>query len=271
VKRSQVALATIGVTCQASAAGLAISASEVGHHHYACRMATFVLVHGAFHGAWCWESLAPLLRQAGHEVVAMDLPIEDGSASFEDYADVVCASLDGYGDDVVVVGHSFGGLTIPLVAARRPVRHLVYLCAVVPEVGKSVYGQLADEPEMADLGYHAGCTEPDAQLRMRFVDLALFREWACADCDDTVVQTAFGQLRPQSMYSATLPFSLAQFPSVPCTSVICSEDRVLGREWAERIARDRLGAELVELPGSHSPFLSRPAAVADVLLRVAGK
>jgi pimeloyl-ACP methyl ester carboxylesterase len=73
------------------------------------------------------------------------------------------------------------------------------------------------------------------------------------------------------MYSATLPFSLAQFPSVPCTSVICSEDRVLGREWAERIARDRLGAELVELPGSHSPFLSRPAAVADVLLRVAGK
>src|ERR1700691_2739565 len=115
--------------------GVGDSASEVRHHYYACRMATFALVHGAFHGAWCWERLAPLLRQAGHEVVAMDLPIEDGSASFEDYADVVCASLDGYGDDVVVVGHSFGGLTIPLVAARRPVRHLVYLCALVAKIG----------------------------------------------------------------------------------------------------------------------------------------
>src|ERR1700735_1625644 len=104
-------------------------------------MTTFALVHGAWHGAWCWESLAPLLRQAGHEVVAMDLPIEDGSASFEDYADVVCASLDGYGDDVVVVGHSFGGLTIPLVAARRPVGHLGYLCAFGAKNGGGVFAQ----------------------------------------------------------------------------------------------------------------------------------
>ena len=138
-------------------------------------MATFALVHGGFHGAWCWEKLAPLLRQAGHEVVAMDLPIEDGSASFEDYADVVCASLDGCGDDVVVVGHSFGGFTIPLVAARRPVRHLVYLCAVVPAIGKSLYEQLADEPEMANLDYREGYTEPDAQLCSRWVDLELLR------------------------------------------------------------------------------------------------
>jgi pimeloyl-ACP methyl ester carboxylesterase len=201
----------------------------------------------------------------------MDLPIEDSLASFEDYADVVCASLDGCGDDVVAVGHSFGGLTIPLVAARRPVRHLVYLCAVVPKIGKSLYGQLADEPDMANLDYRKGYTEPDAQLRSRWVDLELLRALFYADCDDTVAKTVFEQLRPQSWYPATLPFSLAQFPSGPCTSVICSEDRLVGRKWAERVARDRLGAELVELPGSHSPLLSRPAALADVLLRVAEK
>jgi pimeloyl-ACP methyl ester carboxylesterase len=234
-------------------------------------MTTFALVHGAFHGAWCWERLAPLLRQAGHEVVAMDLPIEDGSASFEDYADVVCASLDGCGDDVVVVGHSFGGLTIPLVAARRPVRHLVYLCALVPKIGRNFYDQVADEPEMVNLDFREGCTEPDAQLRMRWIDLELLRALFYADCDDTIAQTVFKQIRPQSWYSATLPFSLAQFPSVPCTSVICSEDRMVGREWAERVARDRLGAELVELQGSHSPFLSRPSALADVLMQVAEK
>jgi Alpha/beta hydrolase family len=67
-------------------------------------MTTFALVHGAWHGAWCWERLAPLLQQAGHDVVAMDLPIDDGSVSFDGYADVVCAALEECDGDVVAVG-----------------------------------------------------------------------------------------------------------------------------------------------------------------------
>ena len=98
----------------------------------------FALVHGGWHGAWSWELLTPLLRDAGHDVVAMDLPIEDGSATYETYADVVCAAIEGCGDDVVVVGHSMSGHTIPLVASRRPVRHLVYVCALIPEIGRSL-------------------------------------------------------------------------------------------------------------------------------------
>jgi pimeloyl-ACP methyl ester carboxylesterase len=87
-------------------------------------MTTFALVHGA----WCWEMLTPLLQQAGHDVVAPDLPCDEAPATtFDPYADVVCAALDGCDDDVVVVGHSLGGPTATLVAARRPVRHLVYL------------------------------------------------------------------------------------------------------------------------------------------------
>lgn len=84
-------------------------------------MTTFALVHGSWHGAWCWELLAPLIEREGHFTAAMDLPCEDASASFETYADVVCAALDGCGDDVVLVGHSLGANTIPLVATRRPV------------------------------------------------------------------------------------------------------------------------------------------------------
>jgi hypothetical protein len=56
-------------------------------------MTTFALVHGAWHGAWCWERLAPLLQQAGHDVVAPELPSEDGSADFDAYADLVCTAL----------------------------------------------------------------------------------------------------------------------------------------------------------------------------------
>ena len=189
----------------------------------------------------------------------------------ETYADVVCAALEECDDDIVLVGHSYGGHTIPLVAARRPVKRLVYLCALVPEVGKNFYDQAAEEPDMVNFGYREGCTEPDAQLRMRWVDFGLLRTLFYADCDEAAVQTAFKHIRPQSWYSATLPFSLSQFPSVPSSFVICSDDRMLSNDWARRIARDRLGADLIELPGSHSPFLSHPKALAAVLLRLAEK
>src|SRR5690349_7468589 len=105
----------------------AVSVRCGGMGIYPQRMATFALVHGAWHDAWCWERVASVLRQAGHEVVAPQLPSDDGSADFDAYADVVCAALEGRADDVVVVAHSLAGSTGALVADRRPVRHLVYL------------------------------------------------------------------------------------------------------------------------------------------------
>ncbi len=91
-------------------------------------MAIFGLVHGVCaRRFWCWELLTPHLKAAGHEVIAVDLPCEDREATFSDYAEVVHDTLGATRDEVVLVGHSTGGLTIPLVAARRPVRELVFL------------------------------------------------------------------------------------------------------------------------------------------------
>lgn len=236
---------------------------------YYHRMTTFALVHGAWHGAWCWELLIPLLQQAGHDVIAMDLPGDDGSASFDTYADVVCAALDGRDDNVLLVGHSLGGCTVPLVAARRPVRHLVYLCAAVPDIGRSLADQLRDEADMLNPLCYAGLSEPDAQLRRTWVDLEIARALLFADCDEPLAEAALNRLGPQATYPYTVPFPLAEFPAVRCTSVVCTEDQNFGPEWSKRTARDRLGAELIELPGSHSLFLSRPSALADVLLRLA--
>jgi pimeloyl-ACP methyl ester carboxylesterase len=233
-------------------------------------MTTYGLVHGAWHGAWCWERLTPLLLRAGHSVVAMDVPIDDNSASFDTYADVVCAALDGCSDDVVLVGHSYGGHTIPLVAARRPVRHLVYLCAYIPDIGRSFTDQLGDDPVMLLPACYASL-KLDGQSRVVWTDAAAARAFMYADCDERTADAAIAQLRPQSAYATTLPCSLAEFPDVRSTSIICDDDRLLGHEWATRVAVDRLGADLIELPGSHSPFLSRPPAVADVLLGLAHK
>jgi len=92
-------------------------------------MTTFGLVHGAWHGGWCWQYLIPELEARGHRAVAMDLPTDDPQAGAERYAAIVVRALDSFDEDVVLVGHSLAGLTIPVVASLRPVRHLVYLCA----------------------------------------------------------------------------------------------------------------------------------------------
>jgi pimeloyl-ACP methyl ester carboxylesterase len=228
---------------------------------------TFALVHGSWHGAWCWELLTPHLQRGGHAVVTMDLPCDDGSASFDTYADVVCAALDRCDDDVVLVGHSLAGSTVALVAARRPVLHLVYLCALVPDIGRSMFDQWCDEPVLNPV-YVKGLSEPDAQARTTWVDLELARAIFCADCDEPTANATLNRLRPQARYPSTVPFPLTEFPAVSCTSVVCTDDQFVGPDWSRRVARDRLGAELIELPGSHSPFLSRPSALADVLLRV---
>ncbi len=232
-------------------------------------MTTFALVHGAWHGAWCWEKLVPLLQQAGHDVVAPDLPCDDGSATtFDHYADVVCAALTGRDDDVVVVGHSLGGPTATLVTARRPVRHLVYLCGAVPEPGRSLLDQGQSRPDMVNPDWDKGLREPDAQLRTVWVDLDVARALLYTDCDERTTADAFARLRPQSAYPFTAPCTLAEFPRVSCTSVVCTEDQLLGPEWSKQMAV-QIGARIVELPGSHSPLLSRPSAVAEVLLEAA--
>ena len=175
-------------------------------------MTTFALVHGGYHGAWCWERLTPLLQQAGDDVVTMDLPLDDGTATFDTYADVVCAALDGCDDDVVLVGHSYAGNTIPLVAARRPLRHLVFLCAMIPDVGRSLAEQLGDKPEMLNPAYERGLSEPDEQLRQEWTDLDIARQVFYNDCDEPIAQDALSRLGPQSANPALFPFSLRRTP-----------------------------------------------------------
>ena len=220
-------------------------------------MTTFALVHGAWHGAWCWEMLSPLLRQAGHDVVAMDLPCDDTTATFENYADVVCIALDDCDEDVVLVGHSMGGGTVPLVAARRPVRHVVYLCAYVPAAGRTL-NEEADEPRVE-----------------RALSIRIGRTtWADLGPAERVLRRLRGRDRrcciASSSTAGEIPsiqlFSLAELPAVSSTYVVCSEDQIIRPDWSRRAARGRLGVNAIEFPGSHSPMLSRPQAVADVLL-----
>jgi pimeloyl-ACP methyl ester carboxylesterase len=100
-------------------------------------MTTFALMHGGQHGGWCWELLTPELEAAGFGVVAPDMPIDDPAAGAAEWAGAVAAALDGVSDDVVAVAHSMGGLALPVLASLRPVRHMVFLGAMVPVPGQA--------------------------------------------------------------------------------------------------------------------------------------
>ncbi|WP_164478266.1 alpha/beta fold hydrolase [Mycolicibacterium stellerae] len=231
-------------------------------------MTTFALLHGAWHDAWCWDRVTPLLKQAGHDVIVPRLPSDDGSADFDTYADVACTSLRECSDDVVVVAHSLAGATGALIPSRRPIRHLVYLCASIPDGGVALAAQMGIMASEFGEGWLAALTEPDDQLRTQWADFDFVRRVFYGDCDEATQAAAIEHLRPQSAYPFAVPCPLTAHPSVSCTYVVCSEDRVVSPEWSRGKARD-IGANLVELPGSHSPFLSRPQVVAGVLLAAA--
>ncbi len=232
-------------------------------------MATFALVHGAWHGAWCWERLIPKLESRGHRAVAMDLPSDDPDATFETYADVVAECLDAAaGEDAILVGHSMAGPAIPLVPERHPVRRLVYLCAVVPSPGFSVAQQLADE-DILDRGFMEIRSELVSNGFTRWADGAKARQFMYADCDASDVEEAIQRLRPQAQSPYAAPCPLTKFPDVHSTYIGCSDDRLVRPEWSKRVADQRLGAEFIELPGSHSPFLSRADDLASLLVGLA--
>ncbi len=227
-------------------------------------MVTFGLVHGSQHGAWCWDRLVPELERRGHVAVAVDLPCDDPDATIATYADRVVDALVGH-DDVVLVGHSLGSLTIPVVARRRPVHRLVFLCSVPTRPGVAVDGDLASmvTPEFAaaervvdDLGRESLATEDAISV------------WY-ADCTPDDARWAVARLRPQSRRPLIEPSPLDQWPDVASTVVLGRDDRCVNMEWAVAAATAAVGVPPVLLDGGHSPFLNRPAELADVLVAVA--
>jgi pimeloyl-ACP methyl ester carboxylesterase len=224
-------------------------------------------VHGAWHGGWCFASVASELGQLGHTAVSPDLPCDHPDAGAATYADVVCQALEGQGDDVVVVGHSLGGITIPLVAERRPVRRMVFLCALLPTPERPMSDRFGE----ADL-FPPGPGEntvrgEDGLSRWASDEDAIAGMYG--DCDPAQARAAVAQLRPQAALPTREPSPLGCWPEAPSSYLLCRDDLMIGPAWSRRAAREQLGVEAIEWPGSHSPMLARPAELAALLVELA--
>ena len=224
-------------------------------------MTTFVLLHGAGSDAWYWHLVAPRLEAAGHEVLAVDLPVTDDDAGFSDYADVVVEAIDGRADrdDVVLVAQSLSGFVAPLVADRVPTRLLVLVAAMVPRPGES------GGDWWSNTGHDAALREA-AEAEGRDGD-----DWSpetvfLHDVPADLVEPAFDHVTEQSDAPFADPWPLDAWPDVPTRFLLCQDDRFFPAEFQRRVVRDRLGITPDEMPGGHLPALARPDELADRLL-----
>ena len=188
----------------------------------------------------------------GHEVSAAHLPCDDTEATLHDYAAAVPPAD-------VVVGHSLGGLTIPLVRAK----HRVYLCAFVPVWGKPTRALFAERPLMP--GFPDSGITRDERGRTVWVDEEFALSAMYPDVDLKVALQTYALLRPQAgtIYDGDYP--LKRRPRGQVTSIVGRDDAAVSPEWSRRAARKRLGVEVVEIASGHSPMLSRPSDLANLL------
>jgi len=203
-------------------------------------LATYVLIHGAGDVGWYWHLVDAELRKRGHDVVVMDLPVEDDTAGLSTYAGVIIDAVGGR-ENLVVVAQSFGGYVAPIVGDRVPARLLVLVAGMVPAPGESA------EAMFANTGY----APPE---RADSSDLGVFYH----DVDPALAANALAKGRRQSETPGKEPWPLAAWPNVPTRYLLCRNDRLFPPEWVRRVVRDRLGITPDEMDSGHTPALSHP-------------
>lgn len=222
-------------------------------------MSTYLLIPGAGGAAWYWHRVVPLLQEAGHEAIAVDLPADDEAAGLPEYTDLVATAI-GDRRDVVIVAQSLGGFTAPLVAAKVPVRAVVLVNAMIPWPGETPgawwdnTGQAQASRAAAELGGYSTEFDPAAYF--------------LHDVPPEVVAAGEQHQRPEAdaVFGSVCDFG--SWPPIDIRVVAGAEDRFFPVEFQRTVARDRLTLEADVLPGGHLIALARPGPLADYLLGV---
>ncbi len=215
--------------------------------------APVVLVHGAWHGAWCWDLVVDELASLGRAAVAVELPL----TGLGDDVEAARRAVTDAGEGAVVVGHSYGGLVISLAAsgASTPAR-LVYLAALMLDTGDDV-AQVMGEAQSDLL---SALVPVDGGVR---VDPERAADLFYGDLDPAAAALAVSKLRTQGAGDGFDMSARPAWKDTPSTYVVCTADRALPVEAQRTMAQQ--ATDIVEWPTDHSPFLSRPAEVARLL------
>jgi pimeloyl-ACP methyl ester carboxylesterase len=212
-------------------------------------MATYAFIHGGGDVGWYWHLVEEELQDRGHDTVAPNLPVEDRSAGWSEYADAVVEAI-GDRTDVVVVAQSMGGFTAPIVCDRVPADLLVMVAAMVPKPGET-FNEWA-RAEWAETVRE----EPDWDD-----EVGTFYQ----DVPSDLAAEAMRRGRPETSRVMGERWPLAAWPDVRTRFILCREDRAFPAEFMRRVVKERLGIVPDEIDGGHTPALSRPKELADLL------
>jgi len=231
-----------------------------------------VLVHGAWHTASSWAPVTAELTARGHDVRAVDLPADRPGTGIRENVDAVLAAAGT--DRVVLVGHSLGGLTVPVAAQELGpdrVAALVLVAALVPQPGHSWRDRLRAEPGVMAPGFGRGQVRGDDGTTHWPPGAAVDDLYAgvADECSAAAVAAAVAGLRPQDWTITREVTPLVEWPAVRTVRVVCAADRVVDAGWS-RSAGAVPGAEVVEMAGGHFPMLTRPVELADLIESVTG-
>lgn len=234
----------------------------------------FVFVPGSFHAAWCWFKMQPLLSKNGNTSVAIDLPAHGrdttpvSQITLNRYVDAVCNVINTYEEPVVLIGHSRAGIVISQVAEQMPgkIDQLVYLCAfLIPNGEFMATTALSDQASLMVSNLIFNEAEGWHFPKEMIIQEAFYND--CTE-EDIALCTSLLTREPNAPVGTPLQLSAARYGKVKKTYIHTTSDNTLSFALQKDMVKREPVDQTFELNAGHSPFLSQPKTLADLLLKL---
>ena len=237
-------------------------------------MSTYLLIHGAWHGGWCWSKVVPLLEAKGHKALAPDLPGHGddktplATVTLKGYTDRICEIAGAQTEPVILAGHSMGGVAITQAGENCPnqIGALVYLCAFLTRNGDSLMTWASQDREsmVNPMSVHP---RPDGVLDFR---PEYARDAFYGNCTDDDIAFAQSRLVTQSSSPFRTPVETTaeRWGRIPRYYIECVRDRALTLSVQQEMQKYSPCRKTFAIDTDHSPFFSAPEELADILSQI---
>lgn len=233
---------------------------------------SYLFIHGAWHASWCWQHVAPLLRERELDVLTPDLPghgqnkMHFVDISLNTYVDYITQLIVAQKKPVVLIGHSMAGIILSQVAENisQHIHQLVYISAFIPEHNGSLV-QEAEKSASPGISTELAINADRKEIILKKTSKTRNLLFTCWNEADAKLATSLLQNEPLQPFLDTISLSNEYFGKVKKLYIECLKDQVLPAEDQKRMYQ-KINCEVISIDADHSPFFSQPAALADIII-----